>query len=245
MGGTISVTLRKKNGDEYRMSRWTNSMPWGIGNVNMLRGNEEHINKYLNQWFEMKEDYEANKDSGNFEYNMTDAYFPSAGLVPDGYGLVVVDHVNKVILDLQGYTSFDYIGASSIGLELPIEPSEDYKITVPEDGDTVRFKEFLDAGLVKGVVTRDSYDKGLEYESIDGLSFEDIIHSIMNNKPRIFSFILDLDGWEYEKFEECDPNEIIRYKNRLIELGFDLSDEENKMWDACVEEYRETYGDDE
>ncbi|GAG29822.1 unnamed protein product, partial [marine sediment metagenome] len=118
MGGTTSVTLRKPDGEEFRMTRWTNSMPWGICNPRMFNKDESHMDDYLKQWLDMKEDYEKNVKTGKFELEMTDCYFPSEGLAPCGYGLTVVDHVNNIILDMQGYTSFHTMNVASVSLDI-------------------------------------------------------------------------------------------------------------------------------
>lgn len=246
MGGTVAVTLRKPDGIEYRMDRWTNSMPWGICNAKMLQSDEQHIADYLHQWIEMRDDYEANKDTGNFEHNMTDCYFPSDGLAPCGYGLVVVDHVNKVILDMQDYTTFDYIGAAGVGLEIPFDIKNGDKIELDPDGDAIRLKGFLDAGMVKGVSTRKSYDEKREYDDISGMSFSDILIKVSDSKSRDwFQFVLDLGDWSYERFDDCDPQSLRNYRDRLLELGFKISKEENKVWEDLIKEYEEEYGYDE
>lgn len=246
MGGTVAVTLRKPDGTEYRMNRWTNSMSWGICNLKMLNSDEQHIEDYLHQWKEMRDDYERNKDSGEFEHNMTDCYFPSDGLAPCGYGLVVVDHINKVILDMQGYTSFDTICAASISLEhsgnvLGVQPAD-------ADSETQIFKEFLKAGKIGGVLTRDSYNENTPredwYRPVTE-TFEEIIAELTSDRRDWFDFKVDLSPWSYEKFEECSPQALRAYRARLIELGFELSDEENKVWDEWIKEYEEEYGEDE
>ena len=236
MGGTVAVTLRKPDGAEYRMDRWTNSMPWGICNLKMLQSDEAHITEYLKPWLDMQDDWERNKESGVFENNMTSCYFPSMGLVPCGYGLVVVDHINKVILDMQGYSGLDNIAPVSLSLELPRKMPEDGVFTFDPDGSVVRFKEFLDAGLVKGIKTKDSFDK------LD-MTFDQLVVKLMDweNTRDWYKFDLDLNGWSYESFGEYDPVAMKAMRNRILELGFVISDEENKAWDALIKEYEEEY----
>jgi len=243
MGGTVAVTLRKPDGTEYRMSRWTNSMPWGITNLKLLQHNMTHVDAYLEQWLGMKEDYEKNKDSGEFEFDMTDCYFPSAGLAPDGYGLVVVDMVNNVILDMQGYTSFDSICAASVGLDVPHNMDD-------EDSSYQCFKALLEAGHVTGMMTRDSFDAatdkadGNRYIPVD-MTMDEIVAEITGDKRDIFDFKIDLKPFTYERFEEYEPTELIRYRKRLRELGFKFTREEKASWDECIREAKEEYGDEE
>lgn len=242
MGGTVAVTLRKPDGTEYRMNRWTNSMPWGIMNMKMLTHDMAHVDEYLEQWLGMKADYEKNKGTGKFEHNMTDCYFPSEGLAPCGYGLVVVDMVNNVILDMQGYTSFESMCAASIGME----HGNTYGTQASdEDSNTSIFKAFLDAGKVTGMLTRDSFDKDLprdEWYKPVTQSFEELLAEITGDKRDIFDFKLDLAPFTYEKFEECEPQALRDYRARLLELGFTLTDEENKIWADTIKEYEEEEG---
>lgn len=246
MGGTVAVTLRKADGTEYRMSRWTNSMPWGIANMRMLNGDEDHINAYLDQWLKMRDDYERNKDIGKFEYDMTDCYFPGNGLVPDGYGLVVVDHINKVILSMQGYCSFNTIHAAGISLEfsgnvLGVSPEDD-------DSDTTRLREFWEAGRIIGWLTDKSTPPAQcksrkdAYLPIDK-TFDEVIEILKDYRTSmtIYEFGLDLGDWKYEEFEEYNPHELRRMRNRILELGFKLTDVENKVWDEVIKESEKEY----
>jgi len=241
MGGTVAVTLRKPDGTEYRMDRWTNSMPWGITNLKMLQHDMTHVDAYLEQWLEMKADYDKNNDSANFELNMTDCYFPSEGLAPCGYGLVVVDTVNNAILSMQGYTNFESICAASVGLDIPRgigDPDSSYEC----------FKEFLEAGKVTGMMTRQSFDNATEdgmgdvYVPVD-LTMDEIVAEITGDKRDIYDFRIDLKPFTYEEFDEYEPNALKAMRARILELGFELSDSENKVWDECIKEAIEDYGD--
>ena len=235
MGGSVAVTLRKPDASEFRMTRWTNSMPWGICNDKMFNADEEHMDEYLEQWLGMKDDWDKNHKSGNFEFPMTDCYFPGAGLVPDGYGLVVVDHVNKVILDMQGYTSFDNINVAGIGLDID-NTDVDSKYSI--------FKEFMAAGKVKGVTTAESHKEGREYDELDTQDLDVWRDRIKNNfgsfgGAGIYQFIIDTAPFTIERFEECNSLETARMHLRVKELGFVLTDEENKFWAETIVEQKE------
>jgi len=238
MGGTVAVTLRKPDGTEYRMDRWTNSMPWGIGNRKMITHDMAHVDEYLKEWLGMKEDYEQNKETGVYEYPMTDCYFPSEGLAPCGYGLVVVDMVNNVILSMQGYTSFDSLCAASISMDLP------HGINDPDSNVSI-FKEFYDAGKVPGVMTRDSFkiaDAGGDPYLPLTQSFDELMEELVDpDKRNLFDFKLDLSPFTLEEFEEYNPQALIKYRARLLELGFELTDKENEIWAAAIDEALEEY----
>jgi hypothetical protein len=246
MGGTTSVTLRKPDGEEFRMTRWTNSMPWGICNPRMFNANEAHMNLYLEQWLDMKRDYEKNHIGGNFEHNMTSCYFPSAGLAPCGYGLTVVDHVNNVILDMQGYCSFGDVNVAGVGLDIRKSDDGEQLLCNMDDDSTFRtFKEFYDEGRILGVTTAKSYDEKRPYDPLPDVSFEEIVKLIATNYDRKgdhwYQFIVDTAPFTIERFEECDHEETERMRQRVLELGFVLTDEENKEWDEFIKEQREEY----
>lgn len=108
MGGNLAWTLRLSNGTEYRMDRWTNALSELITDPLFFNEDEKHIQTCLESWLAMKEDWEANKDTGKFEHNMTKVYAPYPyGLKPSEYGIIITDFANGVFLSNQGYTSFD------------------------------------------------------------------------------------------------------------------------------------------
>jgi len=242
MGGTTSVTLRKPDGEEFRMTRWTNSMPWGICNPRMFNANEAHMDDYLHQWLEMKEDYEKNVKTGNFEHNMTDCYFPSEGLVPCGYGLTVVDHVNNVILDMQGYTSFHNMNVAGISLDIRKNDNGQYECDM-DDSNFLCFKEFLEDDRITGIEVINKTRDGLEtipLPSKDLSKLVDILGNYDNPmKSKWFNFAIDINPFTIETFEECDPAETERMRQRILELGFVLTDEENASWAEYIKEQKE------
>lgn len=107
MGGTIAVVLRRTNGTVIPMRRWTNPMPDFVHSIGFIKKNKPHIDKWMKQWIEMKEDWDANKGTGKFKQFMTDMYAPyPAPLAPCGYGLIVLDQRENTILSYQNYCSF-------------------------------------------------------------------------------------------------------------------------------------------
>lgn len=112
MGGNLAWTLRCEDGTEYRMDRWTNSMPALILNPGFLAGEDVAIEAALGSWIAMQEDWEENREIGTFRHTMTASYAPYPyGLKPSEYGLVVTDFVTKTILSLQNYTDLGRIYA--------------------------------------------------------------------------------------------------------------------------------------
>lgn len=130
MGGSVAVTVREENGQEHRMCRWTNSMPWFVNNIRLVNKDKQHLQKYLQTWRDFEEDYAKHKDEYErllkehdrdifkfkdlFELNMTPCYAPYPFLAPHSYGLLVVDMKNNLILDYQDYATFGKIYGVSV-----------------------------------------------------------------------------------------------------------------------------------
>jgi hypothetical protein len=110
MGGNLAWTLRLSDGTEYRMDRWTNAMADLIINPLFFQEDKAHINECVDSWLAMKEDWEKNKDTGNYKLPQTGVYAPYPyGMKPSEYGIVVSDFHKGVFLTNQGYTGFDRI----------------------------------------------------------------------------------------------------------------------------------------
>ena len=247
MGGTTSVTLRKPSGEEFRMTRWTNSMPWGICNPRMFNADEAHMDEYLAQWLDMKRDYEANKDSGNFEHNMTECYFPGAGLAPCGYGLTVVDHVTHTIFDMQGYTSFHNMNVAGVGLDIRNVGEGKYECNM-DDSNFLCFKEFLEEGRVTGIEAINEDNTGLELIPLPTNNLSELVHILgdYDNKTKRswFNFALDINPFTIKTFEESSIGAASMFAC-LEEAGFEFSDEERKEWADWIKERKEWEEEDE
>ena len=241
MGGTTSVTLRKPDGEEFRMTRWTNSMPWGICNPRMFNANEQHMNDYLKSWLEMKEDYEANKDTGNFEHNMTDCYFPSEGLAPCGYGLTVVDHVTNTIFDMQGYTSFHNMNVAGVSLDINKVGEGKYECNM-EDSNFLCFKEFLEDGRITGIEAINKTNDGLELIPLPTNELSELVNILgdYDNKTKRswFNFGLDISPFTIKTFEESSIGAASMFAC-LEEAGFEFSALEMKTWNDWIVERKE------
>jgi hypothetical protein len=112
MGGNVALTIRK-DGQEYRMDRWTNIMPSLLHDISFLNGEKDALDDALDSWVGMKEDWERNGPDGPFDFNMTPVYAPFPyGLKPSEYGAIVVDFDTNHLLNLQGYCgvgTIDYL----------------------------------------------------------------------------------------------------------------------------------------
>jgi hypothetical protein len=247
MGGTVAITLRTPDKKVYKMSRWTNIMPHFINNARLFLKQQGHIDDFLYQYNLMKEDWEKNKSSGNFDFN-----FPSSGLAPEGYGLVVVDMVNDVILSSQGYCSFERLHLFEVQNLIQRFLHNDQNKTTeeainyflnrkedPEEGPNVIqvIKELYYNNFITSVSEWSLRGK-IKHHSLDEFKdFNSFIKYAL--KGKILEKELNIKGFNVENFEEYDKEDGIKMRDRIIELGFVLDEKDLKQWDDFLKEIDE------
>lgn len=231
MGGSIAVTLRLPDGTEHRMCRWTNILPWALTNIGMIESKPEHVTAFMKQWLEMKSDWEKSQADGTKpEHAMTSFYAPYPFLAPEGYGLVVIDMVNKVILHSQNYTSVGTIFSQCFHGDPEEEKSD-------PDSDTNRFKALFDAGKITEFR---QWGRSKPTESpIPKMTAEAAITSYGKSGGRAGDFIVNMSPYKVERFMEHDYKGSIQMKARVEELGFVLSPEEEALWNEWFEACKE------
>jgi len=160
MGGSISVTLIEENGSMHKMQRWTNPVPRFMKDMKFFQKDKEHIQNYLNGWLPLKEDWEKNGPNGPFKHAGTKDFFPSIGMSPAEYGILVIDLEKNKIFSIQNYTDVDGI--------------ERLNRKVDEDDDWFEknesYKEFENAGRI--LESHDSSDRLFTRSKIDISPFE-------------------------------------------------------------------------
>lgn len=111
MGGSVAVTVRKKDGTVVPMCRWTNSLSYWIKSKKFLTDPTAVMESFI----------EAGKES---PYNQEDSL-----VAPEGYGLVVIDLKTETILTYQDYTSFDFdFGKAGFSLDLHLWDILNFKL---------------------------------------------------------------------------------------------------------------------
>jgi hypothetical protein len=247
MGGSVSITLRLADGAEYRMLRSTNIMPFYLTNAQFYNEDPAFIERFLKGWNEMVFDYEQHKEDGQYEFNMTRSYTEFChGLVPDEYGLVVVDCVNHVILSSQYYTTIGVINTVGFRQEVKYQglDSED-------DSDIKRFCDLWDDGRVIRVDARPSiYAEVREsFRKKDYRDYKNVDWLNGKTSAEVMEIIDPLTGlWEYTFYFDPRPFVIEDFRegkrlmdsetgedwsqlhDRVLELGFVLTPEEEVIW---------------
>jgi hypothetical protein len=110
MGGNVAVIVKEPDGTVWDMVRWTNNIPYFFSKVSLFNGNfDEWFDEYGKAWKIMKDDYERNGHTGNFEDKNTQYNFPGKGVYPFDYGMIVVDAQKKKLYSSQNYASVGQI----------------------------------------------------------------------------------------------------------------------------------------
>jgi hypothetical protein len=176
----------------------------------------------------MKADWEKNKDTGNFEHNMTDCYAPNNGtLAPDGYGIVIFDYMTNHVIHLQGYCD---LGSTDNLIALEAFAKEKDRSYFSDEVD-----QFTDLWNAKKVTAYKFWDKTGEKL----IEIKDIKHlKKLAKRERFGKFLFDMAPWTIIKYHE-DCGGVDELKAKVLELGFELTEEENKNWDEFKERYKD------
>ncbi len=248
MGGSIAVTVREESGKEHRMCRWTNVLPAFVNNIRLINKDPEHLQKYLKTWYEMKEDYERHKEKGNFEQNMTPVYAPYPFLAPNEYGLVVIDMQKNHILSYQDYASLGSIDSVAVAGEMNYFYHPELRtILMGGRNDPGRFGKkafYVQDNCTSAVSFRELLEKGRVTEardyrnektiSLDGKSLDDVVRIIEDDHKGDLYFPIDMSPLQIINYRKHDFEEAEKIKDKILELGFKLTIEENKLWDDWI-----------
>ncbi len=233
MGGDVGLTLREENGTEHRMCRFTNILPWVLKNLRLLDKNQQpaHVREILSNWYDMRRDYEENKKTGRFRHPMSGVYAPYPFLAPMDYGLVVVDLQEEQILSYQGYTSADEISGICVLNDLRAGETDN-------DSDAGRFMELYRAGRVTGGrIYRHEPESGkrtCREVSLEGKSPKQAL-ALLKREQSLY-FALDMSPFQVTEYRDGEPGEAEAMRERILELGFVLSNEEKQLWSEWIRE---------
>lgn len=223
MGGTIAVTLRTATGIVEPMARWSNPLPLFSHNIHFIKGDQAHIDDYMEQWYAMKQDWDQHRQTRRWDFPMTPTYAPWRLKAPMGAGLVVFDFSRQIILSMQNQTNFGFVYPDSITQDS--EP--DYNELIAQ-GRLYLIKHF--------------YDKGVEQvskiDTLEEVRFLDKVLQAKRNAPDyqyIANIAVDLQPWKVSSFPETE-NGALSLKLQMQELGFEFSKEEDDQWNEWIAE---------
>lgn len=120
MGGNIHVAFRDTDGTLMHMERWTNPLPTFVKDV-MVDDPEDATRDWMSSYYQMKSDWEENKETGNFQLPMTSVYFPQPeDFQVSEYGMIYLDLQNKILISNNKYSSMN----TCMGVELKVHPED-------------------------------------------------------------------------------------------------------------------------
>jgi hypothetical protein len=241
MGGSVAFMLRDRDGEEHRMCRWTNTMPYFVKNVRLVRKNRPHLAKWVKTWTDMYEDY----TSGANKHNMSKVYASHPYLAPYSYGLVVVDCIKNKIISCQDYTSFDTFFSISCKVDMDQEGEESFYKYNRERGPNQAFllREFFMLDKILRVERWNN--KKEEYEVWDTFkeevgSAEDLLRCLKDRKMTdSLNFYLNLHPFELVDLGRPTKDNLGELKKQVLDLGFKLSKKEEKLWDDFLKDEEE------
>jgi hypothetical protein len=157
---------------------------------------------------------------------------------------------------MQGYTSFGRQNTASIRLgmdwnvlkdigagKLPLSKYIEELRGQHEDNCAVEVYDLCEAGRVVGLGQYDASIHGLRVSDLRGSSTEEVFETVISGKQGFGHFELDLSPYTVERFDENSKG-AIRMRKRILELGFVLSDEEEKFWQEWINDELEQEAED-
>jgi len=246
MGGYIGLTVREKIYDEKRLVVAKTDPRRFINNIGLVTKAHSHIQKYLDFESPLKPD--------------------EGSLTPVEYGLIVVDYVSDEILTYDKYGGLGRFNVENIllsstrnylvlyGSDVEVELGEtEYEINriyALLRANKIAYAEYYH--LYKDDNGKDEYgaervdlqDKDLQ--RLKGRKLMEKLDSLSEvNGERCCNFGIDLSPFEITNYLNMDRMKpevgLDRMKQRLDELGFKMSAEEEKLWEQYKEKEIELY----
>lgn len=220
MGGTLTVVIREEDGTTHAQHRWTNNLSYFVQDLKLMNKDKDYVRFYINSC--EKEDRDV-------------------GISPCEYGIVVIDLLKNHILSLQGYTDLGVIFSTSIKLELSGKaniiqnPDGTYSYSIRRDLDwdsghrAAKLLDFFRNQRVKLYQPLDASEENCETSNLSEEEFKLLI-----DKFEYGNFILDLSPFTYIAYNENKLG-LNSLREKLKELGFNLTEEEEIEWDSFYE----------
>lgn len=150
MSGHVSFVIRDKNKNIHKMVRHTSEIESFIQNPSFFSGDNDHLQSFLEEYKNLKEDYEKHKKDKEFKFKRTPFLFPvKESFSPQEYGIVFVDYVSKQVISCQGYMNPGLVGLASIFVA-----SRQSKIDKGWKDQLKHWEEMFQQGLLSELTTR-------------------------------------------------------------------------------------------
>lgn len=229
MGGSVALTIREPDGKEHRMEVLSRALGGYIHNLRIYQKDLGLVRKIQQDAdeliaFETRENMQrAQRDLPPHE--------PFRFLAPSNYGLTVVDMAQNYILHYQAclrpceFDSFPIMHEIFNNGKLGIKPFE----SPDEFSEQSRFKRLWETGRIRLITNLNEDTFPLE-----GKTLEEITKMIQSDRDSYFP--LDTSPFKVETFPEYDFEGAKAVKARILELGFKLTPEEERIWEKWIRE---------
>lgn len=211
MGGSIKVTVRFSEDHIESQMRWTNSLPYHFRTPKLITEPVQHWRDYLDKPSEYREDGE----------NV---------VVPDGYGLVVIDLVTMTIAHSNGYSGFT---------------SRSAFMDMFDDEDREDLRWFIDNKLANlKLIDIDRRQNSRTTNIVPITNMDEIepltrarrrLEDVDPNFGRWDSIEYNITPWTMKRFDE-DMRGGLELKAWLVENGFKLDEGVWRKWEASERE---------
>ena len=200
------------------MTRWTNGLSWWFQVPHFFEGDRKHLQDYI----------DGKSESFYHKEGVNDI------LAPDGYGIVVVDCINKQIISCQGYTSLQTIHFSSVALSNTrlSSPDEDPRCEVSN-----ALLEFNRLGWLR--MAQRVKDQYVEVAIPDNVDLIDMCEEAVKDNLGMFRkmFVVDVPDWTITHLHD-DLEGFLKAKTLIGDL-FELTAKEEAAWDEYLKYYYE------
>jgi len=200
--GKITVVVKDQDSVKA-VEIQSEELPILVNNIRLYQTDKEFINSFMNN------------------YDSTTIY-------PSSDGIIIIDTVNNVIMDSQGYTGIYKINATEIKASL-------HGSIVGETADSnavKRFVESVDAGKLKGF--EEWYDSGTKMNSkLNGVDTEQIVE-FLERFSAYGQFVFDTSPYKIEVYYETDVDEQFQLYTTLKSHGY-LNVSDDLLWQERIE----------
>lgn len=215
MGGSIAVVVRDTSGNLHKQGRWTNALSTCFNDLRFFQGDPTILKQYL---------------------EVKSAYGPWPYLAPFGYGLILADCQSKTLLDWQGYTS--NLGGKFFQFAFwsPHRRDNDNYI---EDRNQAR--AFIDAGLALHVLIGThgtTQKKKIPVQTLAEIDELADRFSDLDGNEYFYALVCDIAPWVHIRYPQT-PQGLQEMRFKILELGFSLNNEEDKLWDEFLKDLLE------
>jgi hypothetical protein len=238
MGGHIPVAVRRRDGSVRTIGVWTNPLKSYILDRRFLEGSLDPIDEFLARYL---------KDDGD-----EDSFGGPQAAVPGEYGFVLIDAVDKVVMNWSHYTRLSECRLDEMGIDFN---SSESTLDFYDDDDSVEMR----AIVMKHVRHVRRWDGAarcwIELKSGPFASDDDIAEFIMAQPPEVrtyasgrvvsspahMQFVLGAPVWKFIELNHHVEGDFAVACAR-VEASIRLSPDEKAAWD---EEYLMMFGTEE